>query len=94
MSELNNAPVVLDIRGLTKKFPLEEITIMKYIGATDYFVRAPFVIECILIGLIGSAIPNSRAGLHGLALFVFTFPVYPCHPGVRPWPWPRCSFFF
>lgn len=35
----------------------EEITIMKYIGATDYFVRAPFVIECILIGLIGSAIP-------------------------------------
>ena len=35
----------------------DEITIMKYIGATDYFVRAPFVIECILIGLIGSAIP-------------------------------------
>ncbi len=35
----------------------EEITIMKYIGATDYFVRAPFVIECILIGAIGSLIP-------------------------------------
>lgn len=30
---------------------------MKYIGATDYFVRAPFVIEGILIGLIGAAIP-------------------------------------
>lgn len=35
----------------------EEISIMKYIGATDYFVRAPFVIEGILIGIIGSAIP-------------------------------------
>ena len=35
----------------------EEITIMKYIGATDYFTRAPFVIEGMLIGLIGAAIP-------------------------------------
>lgn len=35
----------------------EEILIMKYIGATDYYVRAPFVIEGMLIGLIGSAIP-------------------------------------
>lgn len=35
----------------------EEIQIMKYIGATDFFVRAPFVIEGILIGLIGSLIP-------------------------------------
>ncbi len=35
----------------------EEIGIMKLIGATDYFVRAPFVVEGILIGLIGSAIP-------------------------------------
>ncbi len=35
----------------------EEITIMKYIGATDFFTRAPFVIEGILIGLIGSSIP-------------------------------------
>ncbi len=35
----------------------EEITIMKYIGATDFFVRAPFVVEGLMIGLIGSAIP-------------------------------------
>nr|WP_330368979.1 permease-like cell division protein FtsX [Butyrivibrio sp. AC2005] len=35
----------------------EEINIMKYIGATDFFVRAPFVIEGIIIGLIGSLIP-------------------------------------
>ena len=35
----------------------EEIEIMKLIGATDYFVRAPFIVEGILIGLIGSGIP-------------------------------------
>ena len=35
----------------------EEITIMKYIGATDFFVRSPFVIEGIIIGLVGAAIP-------------------------------------
>ncbi|MBE5854507.1 MAG: permease-like cell division protein FtsX [Lachnospiraceae bacterium] len=35
----------------------EEISIMKYIGATDFFVRSPFVVEGMLIGLIGAAIP-------------------------------------
>lgn len=35
----------------------EEINIMKYIGATDFFVRSPFVIEGIIIGAIGAAIP-------------------------------------
>lgn len=35
----------------------EEIAIMKYIGATDMFVKGPFLVEGILIGLIGSAIP-------------------------------------
>jgi len=35
----------------------EEIEIMKYIGATDFFVRAPFVVEGIIIGLFGSMLP-------------------------------------
>ena len=35
----------------------EEIAIMKLIGATDYIVRAPFVVEGVVIGLIGAAIP-------------------------------------
>lgn len=35
----------------------EEIAIMKLIGAKDNFVRAPFVVEGITIGLIGSLIP-------------------------------------
>ena len=35
----------------------EEINIMKYIGATDFFVRAPFVVEGLIIGLVGATIP-------------------------------------
>lgn len=35
----------------------EEINIMKYIGATDFFVRSPFVIEGMIIGAIGAALP-------------------------------------
>ena len=35
----------------------EEIGIMKLIGATDYLVRAPFVVEGMVIGMIGAAIP-------------------------------------
>ena len=34
-----------------------EIAIMKLIGATDSFVRAPFIVEGLLLGLIGSLIP-------------------------------------
>ena len=35
----------------------EEIAIMKLIGATNTFVRLPFILEGILIGIIGAAIP-------------------------------------
>lgn len=35
----------------------EEIGIMKYIGATDAFVRAPFLLEGMVLGVIGAAIP-------------------------------------
>lgn len=35
----------------------EEISIMKLIGATDYLVRAPFIVEGIVIGLVGASAP-------------------------------------
>ena len=35
----------------------EEISIMKFIGATDAFVNAPFFVEGIVIGIVGSIIP-------------------------------------
>lgn len=48
-----------------------EIEIMKYIGATDFFVRSPFVIEGILIGLIGSVLP--LAAIYGLYIKVIDY---------------------
>lgn len=42
---------------LTVYIRRKEINIMKYIGATDWFIRAPFIIEGIAIGLIGAIIP-------------------------------------
>jgi len=34
----------------------KEINIMKYIGATDWFIRWPFIVEGVVIGLIGAVI--------------------------------------
>ncbi|KAF5081106.1 Cell division protein FtsX [anaerobic digester metagenome] len=34
-----------------------EINIMKYVGATDWFIRWPFIIEGVIIGLVGAVIP-------------------------------------
>ena len=35
----------------------EEIGIMRLIGATDFFVQGPFIVEGIMIGLIGAVLP-------------------------------------
>lgn len=50
------------ISAYTKR---EEIEIMKIVGATDGFVRAPFVIEGITLGLIGAAVS------YGIVLAVY-----------------------
>lgn len=50
------------ISAYTKR---EEIEIMKIVGATDGFVRAPFVIEGITLGLIGAALS------YGIVLAVY-----------------------
>jgi len=34
----------------------KEISIMKYIGATDWFIRWPFVVEGVIIGMVGAFI--------------------------------------
>jgi len=49
----------------------EEINIMKYIGATDFFVRAPFVLEGMLIGVVGALIPLWL--IYGLYNYVLAF---------------------
>ncbi len=38
-------------------FRKSENQIMRYIGATNYMIRAPFVVEGVVIGLLGAVIP-------------------------------------
>jgi len=40
-----------------------EINIMKYIGATDWFIRWPFLVEGIVLGLVGSILAIVILGL-------------------------------
>lgn len=35
----------------------EEISIMNLIGATDFFVRFPFIVEGVLLGMVGAFLP-------------------------------------
>lgn len=46
----------------------KEISIMKYVGATNSFIRWPFIVEGIIIGLISGAI--SLALIAGLYMFI------------------------
>jgi cell division transport system permease protein len=49
--------IVMNTIKLTVNNRRHEISIMKYVGATDMFVRWPFILEGIIIGLFGAAIP-------------------------------------
>lgn len=49
----------------------EEINIMKYIGATDFFVKAPFVLEGMMIGFLGSLLPLWL--IHSLYNYALTY---------------------
>jgi cell division transport system permease protein len=40
-----------------------EITIMKYVGATNWFIRGPFLLEGIVIGLISAAVSGGIIAL-------------------------------
>jgi len=57
-----SAIIVNNTIGITVTARKSEIEIMKLVGASDGFVRAPFVLEGMLIGVIGS-------GLAGIGIF-------------------------
>ena len=54
-----------------------EIGIMKFVGATDWFIRWPFVIEGMLIGFIGSVIPAGFTMIGYNAIINKIFEVFP-----------------
>ncbi len=42
---------------LTVMMRKREITIMKYVGATNWFIRWPFILEGLLMGFVGALVP-------------------------------------
>ena len=42
----------------------QELSIMKLIGATEFFIKAPFFVEGLLLGTLGAALP--LLGLYGV----------------------------
>lgn len=63
-----------------------EINIMKYVGATDWFIRWPFIIEGMVLGFTGSLLAS------GLITWLYQLAVrnlavsMPFLPLVQPWP--------
>ena len=49
--------IITNTINITVNARRTEITIMKYVGATDWFIRWPFIIEGVIIGLVGGLIP-------------------------------------
>ena len=48
--------LIMNTTKLTVYSRRREVGIMKFVGATDWFIRWPFIIEGMIIGLIGSVI--------------------------------------
>jgi len=49
--------IIINTIRITVNARKNEINIMKYVGATNWFIRWPFIIEGILIGLFGGTLP-------------------------------------
>lgn len=62
-------PICLFLIGNTIKLAVyarrREVNIMKFVGATDWFIRWPFIIEGVIIGVIGALISS------GLLYYVY-----------------------
>ncbi len=63
-----NVFIISNTIKLTVYARRKEISIMKYVGATNSFIRWPFIVEGIIIGLISGAV--SLALIAGLYLIV------------------------
>lgn len=67
--------IIMNTIKLTVFIRKNEINIMKYVGATDWFIRWPFIIEGIIIGLVGAIIPCIICwiGYNGVVNFIEGF---------------------
>lgn len=63
--------IIMNTIKLTVYIRKNEINIMKYVGATDWFIRWPFIIEGLIIGIIGAIIPSVICTLGYIKLFNF-----------------------
>ncbi|NLI69961.1 MAG: ABC transporter permease [Firmicutes bacterium] len=67
----------------------EEIMIMKYVGATDSFIRLPFVFEGLFLGLLGTIIPliclyfGYQLLLEGIETELAFLPMVPFHTAMN-----------
>lgn len=74
--------VIITIIGIKITVRREEIEIMKLIGASNWFIRVPFLLEGIFYGFVGSAVgggiaiglfyyftPSFESFLQGIAIF-------------------------
>ncbi len=55
--------IIANTIKLTVHARRKEISIMKYVGATDGFIRTPFMIEGIIIGMVSSIISLGLVGV-------------------------------
>ena len=70
--------LIMNTTKLTVYSRRREVGIMKFVGATDWFIRWPFVIEGMVIGLVGSflaciALYFAYKGVFGWAASQFAF---------------------
>lgn len=58
--------IIINTIKITVSARKNEINIMKYVGATDWFIRWPFLMEGILIGIFGASLAL------GISYFIYT----------------------
>lgn len=49
--------IIMNTIKLTVNTRKADINIMKYVGATDWFIKWPFIIEGVIIGILGAVLP-------------------------------------
>ena len=78
--------IIVNTIRLTVFARRREIGIMKYVGATDWFIRWPFIIEGVLLGSLGAAISSLlltqlygmvTGQVYGTLAFLPLLPLYP-----------------